>query len=185
MYDDAIQIRPARLTDALAIGAVHVAVWRNAYAGVLPDAYLARLSAGRQGASYQAGMMAGRSAIVAESGRRIVGFATMGGRMRGLADGEIDTLYVDDDHRDQGIGRRLMQASAKRLAAAGCRSAFLWVLHDNPSRWFYERLHGRRIARGRTTVAGTVLAKDAYAWDPIDILLHMPASPPHAPEVPD
>ena len=36
-----ICIRRARAADAEAIGAVHVATWRTAYAGVLPDDYLA------------------------------------------------------------------------------------------------------------------------------------------------
>jgi NAD(P)-dependent dehydrogenase (short-subunit alcohol dehydrogenase family) len=36
-----IAIRRARPADAAAIGAVHVATWRSAYAGVLPDDYLA------------------------------------------------------------------------------------------------------------------------------------------------
>ena len=47
-----IAIRRARASDAAAIGALHVAVWRSAYAGLLPDAYLSGLSANRLAASY-------------------------------------------------------------------------------------------------------------------------------------
>ncbi|MBV9785789.1 MAG: GNAT family N-acetyltransferase, partial [Acidisphaera sp.] len=39
-----IAIRRARPADAAAIAAVHVAAWRSAYPGILPDTYLARLS---------------------------------------------------------------------------------------------------------------------------------------------
>ena len=46
-----IAIRRARASDAAAIGALHVAVWRSAYAGLLPDAYLSGLSANRLAAS--------------------------------------------------------------------------------------------------------------------------------------
>lgn len=170
-----ISVRPAVPDDAAAIGAVHVGAWRSAYAGILPDGYLTQLSAPRQAAYYHAGMLCGRAAFVAEAGGRVVGFATAGMRRAGLADGEIETLYVLDDWREQGIGRQLMQGVARRLARAGCRTAFLWVLRDNPSRWFYQRLGGRRAADGETVVAGVAIPKTAYVWDPIELLLPTPA----------
>ena len=43
-----ISLRKARVADAIAIGAVHVAAWRSTYPGILPDDYLARLSPQRQ-----------------------------------------------------------------------------------------------------------------------------------------
>jgi len=49
-----ISIRRARPADAISIGAVHVAAWRSAYPGILPDAFLARLSVPRQAAYYDA-----------------------------------------------------------------------------------------------------------------------------------
>lgn len=171
-----ISIRQAGPDDADGIGAVHVAAWRNAYAGILPDTYLAGLSVARQSAYYQTGLMAGHVALVAEVTSRIVGFATMGRRRAGLADGEIETLYVLDDWREQGAGRALMQGAAQHLASRGCRSLFLWVLRDNPNRWFYQRLGGRELAHGEATVAGVRIPKTAYVWDPIDILLPTPAA---------
>ena len=48
-----ICIRRARAADAEAIGAVHVTTWRTAYAGVLPDEYLADLSPLRHAAGYE------------------------------------------------------------------------------------------------------------------------------------
>lgn len=170
-----ILVRRARLADAPAIGAVHVAAWRSAYAGILPTTYLADLSAARQARHYEAAIAAGAPVLVASPATgvpRIVGFATMGrARVRGLADGEVETLYVLDDFRDQGIGRRLMRAGASLLAGAGCRSVFLWVLRDNPSRFFYQHLGGQPTAEGVTRVAGAVLPQIAYAWDPIERLL--------------
>ena len=57
----------------------------------------------------------------------------------------------------------------------GCRSAFLWVLRDNPSRWFYQRLGGRPAAEGTTRVAGRDVPQVAYVWDPIERLLEATA----------
>jgi len=158
-----ICIRRARPADATAIGLVHVATWRTAYAGVLPEDYLANLSALRHAAGYEqaiAERQNGHAVFVAvasgadapegtpEDQSAIIGFVS-GGRARrpGLAQGEVDTLYLLDDYRDRGIGRRLMRAMAAHLAAVGCRSVMLWVLRDNPTRWFYKRLGGRPAAQ--------------------------------------
>lgn len=167
-----IEVRPAIARDAAGMGAVHVGVWRNAYAGILPDHYLACLSVSRQSAYYQAGILRGHSALVAEVEGRVVGFATMSlTRGNTLGQSEIETLYVSDDWRDQGVGRQLMQRAGGALASQGAASAFLWVLSDNPSRWFYQRLGGRRVAVGETRVAGVSIPKTAFVWDPIDLLL--------------
>jgi ribosomal protein S18 acetylase RimI-like enzyme len=164
-------VRPARRADAAGIAAVHVAAWRSAYAGLLPADYLANLSIVRQAAQHHAGIVAGRGVLVAEAASRIVGFCTVGRpRTPGLADGEIETLYVEDDWREQGLGRQLLHSGAARLAESGCRSLFLWVLRDNPSRWFYERLGGRATAQATTQVAGRPFWQTAYLWDPIELM---------------
>lgn len=180
-----ITIRRARPADAVAIAAVHVAAWRSAYPGILPDAFLSKLSVPRQAAYYDQAIRGGGGVHVAVasgadvplgSNPRVVGFAT-NARARGpasartLGEGEIETLYVLDDWRDRGLGRGLMRAAAAHLADAGCRSAFLWVLRDNPSRWFYERLAGKPVATSTTQVAGRAVPQTAFAWDPIEKLL--------------
>ncbi len=186
-----ITIRRARPADAIAIGAVHVAAWRSAYPGILPDSFLARLSVPRQAAHYDHAIRSGAPVYVATvtgveasagTTPRVVGFAT-GGRSRTpfapvgkrLGEGEIETLYVLDDFRDRGIGRRLMRAMAVHLAEAGCSSVYLWVLHGNPSRWFYQHLGGRPVAESTIQVGGQSVPQVAFVWDPIEQLLQ--ASP--------
>ena len=178
-----ITVRPARPEDAPGIGAVHVAVWRSAYPGILSDLTLAGMSAAQQAAYYRSMIRQHGGVFVAVAGadEEVVGFASVGrrrgssprasgGAAAGPGDGEIHTLYVLDDWRDRGIGRRLMRAGARRLAADGCRSAFLWVLSDNPSRWFYQRLGGRAVTVGTTQVGGRTVSQTAYLWDPIETL---------------
>ena len=57
--------------------------------------------------------------------------------------------------------------AAGQLAARGYGSVFVWVLRDNPSRWFYQHLGGLPAAEGQTRLAGVSLAQVAYSWDPI------------------
>ncbi len=154
-----IAIRKARPADAVAIAAVHVAAWRNTYPGILPDTFLAKLSVSRQAVYYDQAIRGGTGVLVAiASGvdvapggaARIIGFTTAGRARRGeisgqvLGEGEVETLYVLDDWRERGVGNAVYYAPPlgiwpRRVA----KSAYLWVLRDNPSRWFYERLGGR------------------------------------------
>ncbi len=196
-----VSVRRARPGDAAAIGAVHVATWRNVYAGVLPEEYLAGLSPVLHAIGYEqaiADRRRGHAMFVAVAsgadaplgrldtgGGVVVGFVS-GGRARrpGLCGeaptggGEVETLYLLDDYRDRGLGRRLMRAMAAHLAAVGCRSVVLWVLRDNPTRWFYQRLGGRAAARESIRFAGRQVEQMAYLWDPIDVLLTATATAP-------
>ncbi|MBN8907590.1 MAG: GNAT family N-acetyltransferase, partial [Rhodospirillales bacterium] len=89
-----IGVRPARLSDAPAIAAVHVAAWRSTYPAILPARFLASLSVMRQAAHYDAAIRGGTGVTVATAfgadlppgaTPRIIGFSTAG-RARG---GEI------------------------------------------------------------------------------------------------
>jgi ribosomal protein S18 acetylase RimI-like enzyme len=174
-------IRRALPSDGAAIAAVHVAAWRSTYAGLLPDWTLTELSTRRQESYYARVIRSGGIVHVAAPPRDmagpggdappVVGFVTASrAPTHTIADGEIETLYVLDDWREQGFGRGLIRAAAADLAAAGCRSLFVWVLSGNPSRWFYERLGGVRSVEGRVNVGGRPQPQTAFVWDPIDRL---------------
>jgi GNAT superfamily N-acetyltransferase len=179
-----ISIRRARPGDAAAIAAVHVEAWRSAYAGILGDSYLAELSEPRMTAFYQRAILDRRDghavfvATAADEGQpgvaapQVVGFASGGrARRRGLAEGEVETLYVLDDYREHGCGRRLMRAMAAHLRVIGCNSALVWVLADNPSRFFYRHIGGRLAMQEAIRVAGQGVQQVALVWNPIDTLL--------------
>ncbi|MGH7050712.1 MAG: GNAT family N-acetyltransferase [Acetobacteraceae bacterium] len=180
-----IGIRRARPADAAAIAAVHVAAWRSTYPGILPDRYLAHLSVIRQASHYDRAIRAEGGVFVAAAwgddlppgGRpHVVGFTTTElARSPGLAEGEIETLYVLDDWRERGLGRRLMRAAAAHLQSVGCHSVFLWVLSENPSRWFYSRLGGRAVAQTTVQVGGRPVHQTAFLWNPIERLLETSA----------
>ena len=181
-----IAIRRARPGDADAIGEAHVSVWQSAYAGILPERYLSDLSATRQAAHWRrmlACPVAGHAVFVAVAtgpdspdviagAPRIVGFASGGRARSGVREaGEIETLYLLEDWRERGVGRRLMRALAAHLNAIGCRSVMLWVLRDNPSRWFYQHLGGRPVAEQTIRFAGEPVTQLGLLWEPITVLL--------------
>jgi ribosomal protein S18 acetylase RimI-like enzyme len=180
-----IAIRRARPADADAIGEAHVAVWRSTYAGILPEQYLAGMSAARQAAQWRrllAFPVAGHAVFVAvatgpdspdlDGAPRVVGFASGGRARSGVREaGEIETLYLLEDWRERGVGRRLMRALAAHLNAIGCRSVMLWVLKDNTSRWFYQHLGGRPVAEQTIRFAGEPVIQLGLLWEPITVLL--------------
>jgi len=175
-----IAIRRARAADAPGIAAVHVATWRSAYPCVLPEKFLAKLSATRLAAQYDRAIRMGLGVYVAAnssaSAPSILGFTTARrSRRENLGDGEVETLYVLDDWQNRGLGGMLLRASGKHLAGLGCRSAYAWVLRANPAVFFYARLGGKQIATGTTSVAGEEIPQCAFAWDPIDTLLDVDA----------
>ena len=176
-----LQVRRARPEDAPAIGAIHREAWQDAYPGILPDAYLIGLDERRIAAGYLRAMLARRGGeavfvACAEDGRP-VGFASAGrARRAGIAEGEVETLYILPDWRDQGIGRRLMRASAAHLSAIGCGSAMLWVLSENAAGWFYRRLGARPVGKEWIPVGGRAVEQTALLWDPIDLLLDATAA---------
>ena len=176
-----IAIRRERALDAPGIAAVHVATWRSTYPGVLPDNFLAKLSVARLTAQYDRFIRMGLGVYVATQSMaganpHVLGFSTARrSRNSALGEGEVETLYVLDDWQNRGLGGLLLRSSAKHLAEMGCRSAYAWVLRDNPAGFFYARLGGRKIANSTTHVGGEDIPQTAYAWDPIETLLDVDA----------
>lgn len=163
-----VTVRPARLADAARIGAVHVAAWRETYAGLMPPSRLATLDVDERSAMWRRQLASGtaRGIVVAEERGLIVGFASCA-RQRAPAlaaagyAGEVPAIYLLRANQGRGTGRLLLQAMARRLIAEGYRGMALWVLATNaPARAFYERLGGIVIAEK----VEDGLAEVAYGW---------------------
>lgn len=176
-----LHLRSAQLKDSRELARVHVETWRHTYAGMVPDQYLTSLTIdakaqawkqwiGRQGRQESILLVetrpektAGKSAGGAG---RVVGFGHAGpSRDRDLPfKGEVYTLYVDIDWQGRGIGRQLLGRLFRDLLDRGLDSALIWVLADNPSRFFYEAMGGQRTAERQDPFAGVLLDEIAYGW---------------------
>lgn len=178
-------IRPATPADAAGIAAVHVESWRSTYPGILPDRYLIGMSAAAHERRWR-GLLAGapprgrRTFVAQDRMGRVVGFGSCGPQRTGLPGfgGEFYALYLLDHVQGQGLGRRLLGAMAQHLLSVGTRAAVVWVLRDNPSRFFYERLGGDMLAEQPINVAGARLTERAYGWTDLVPLARLAADPP-------
>jgi len=175
----AVALRKATLDDAEVIGALHVASWRESYAGIVPDEMLAGLSARERAAMWSKALAAqfgGRAVIVAEDDRQVIGFGSCG-RQRDQTltnagfSGEFRAIYILRSHQGQGVGRSLMAAMAKELPAAGHTAASLWVLRENkPARAFYDKMGGIVVGEKIEDWPGALLVEDAYGWRDLSVL---------------
>ena len=169
------QIRIATPDDARALGVMHVASWRETYAGLLPDKMLSTLSVDTRAATWAEIMQepaTARSTVifVAEHEGAIIAFGSCGAQRTDSLkdqgyDGEVSGIYVLREFQKRMIGLRLFRAMSSSLQQRGFNAAALWVLRENlRARRFYERLDGKMIAE-REDVRGTItLVEMAYGW---------------------
>ncbi|MET0424103.1 MAG: GNAT family N-acetyltransferase [Actinoplanes sp.] len=140
-------IRPITDADIDEVAAVHVRTWQVAYAGIVPDDYLAAMDPAVNAERRRANLApAGSQTLVAVVDGRIAGFASFGPyRRRDSAPdpgmGELYAIYVDPDRWGHGAGRLLLEAAKDGLTAAGFPDMRLWVLTGNTgARRFYEKM---------------------------------------------
>jgi L-amino acid N-acyltransferase YncA len=139
-----MDIRAATETDARGVAEVHVAAWKTAYRGLMPDSVLDALSVPEREEIWQRIVAQQKlQLLVAEDDRKIVGFVNFGPcrdpDALGFA-GEILAIYVDPKRWHEGIGQELLATALSGLKSAGFKEAMLWVLDSNSrARIFYER----------------------------------------------
>jgi GNAT superfamily N-acetyltransferase len=173
------RIRKATVDDAEAIAIVHVESWRSTYEGIVPEAFIGSLSVQERTERWKEAFAAGDSSIfVAEDGLSIFGFAS-GGKLRANKDGsilegydgELYAIYLLHDRQRRGAGRHLVHALAEALLTNGFKSLAVWVLKENPSVAFYQRLGGTQVAESTIEIGGVRLAELAFGWPALDACL--------------
>jgi ribosomal protein S18 acetylase RimI-like enzyme len=167
-------LRPAVATDAPAIAALHVAVWRDTYRDLAPPSAMGALDLPRRQARWEAILAdPAQIALVAEVEGTLAGFGLAGpaGDPAFGDRGEVKYLYVGRNFARRGVGRRLLAALAAALAGRGYAALGLGVVVGNdPAIAFYEAQGGRRV--GAYTDPGPMWRSDnlLYAWDDLAAL---------------
>lgn len=163
-----ITVRRAIESDTQRIAEIYVETWRTTYAGTLPDRVLVGMSTERQAISWARAIRHGGELIYvaedAQAGVVAVGSAGANRAQNSRFKGEVYTLYVHPDFQNVGIGEQLLRRLFRELAAKGMDSAVIWVLAPNPSRFFYERVGGKRVGDRDEELWGTTLKEIAYGW---------------------
>lgn len=165
-------VRPGQPGDEAEIASVHTHAWLQSYAGLIPDEFLrGRPLSFRQRMNWWKQVASGNdpaTVFVAESaGHGIVAFcAVQAARDEELAGyGEVGAIYCLQEYKGKGIGAALLRRGLRHLAASGMDRTYLWVLEENPTTRFYERMGGRLMpGKVKEVEFGKKLREVAYEW---------------------
>jgi len=165
-----MNVRPAIPADAAEVARVHVASFRDAHAGLLPEDFLQALSVDAREEMWHR-MLTERAdthfLFVAVEGERIIGF-TAGGPAAAEPPGYcglIFTIYLLPEAQGQGAGRSLLERTLQEFQQRECLRVILWVLKENAkARGFYEHMGGQLVDEKQEAFAGVPTNQVAYAW---------------------
>jgi ribosomal protein S18 acetylase RimI-like enzyme len=128
-------VRVARETDAPAVGLVQATVWREAYAGVLPQEVIESFEPTAFAKVWRDSLAAPPEGVyrllAACAGEQVVGFAAIGPTQDPDASnstGELLALGVHPQARRAGHGSRLLNAAVDTLRGAGAETMHVWLL---------------------------------------------------------
>ncbi|GGJ41903.1 GNAT family N-acetyltransferase [Deinococcus roseus] len=167
-------VRNATVHDVSAIAKVHTQSWQETYAGRIPDEVLSQLTYERRLTQWERKTQdEWRDVLVLEVKESILAFSQTVHKPEAdlHTDAELACIYALKAHHGQGFGKRLMQESVKKLHGAGATSLGLWVLKDNPTIGFYERMGGVCKAENSMRWFGHDLPVLGYVWDELSFIL--------------
>jgi len=156
------QVRSATPDDVDEIVRIQAGTWRVAYAELVPEAALQRLTGpgARQAWTEAVTAGAGHHVLVATEGEWTVGFCAAAPADPEEPDvspdqAQIVTLLVEPRWGRRGHGRRLLGAAFDALARDGAQSGIAWLPEqDVASRACYDRIGWDPDGMGRTLDAG-------------------------------
>ena len=156
--------------DARRIAEIHVAAWKEAYRGMIPDQLLDGLDVSRREALWRhLAEDASAPVFVAVQEGQLVGFCHISPTRDKDSSGsaEITAIYLDPVYWRQGLGRQLCSAAAVFASEEGYERITLWVLVENLSaRRFYEGIGFRVDGTAKTEVlAGIEVNEVRYGME--------------------
>lgn len=167
-----INLRKMKPSDATGVANIQVECWRKAYAGIVPDKYLASLDVNAKAKTWENGLSVNPDVIriVALEKNVPMGFVA-GLENRALSfypdiASEAWSIYVHPDQWKKGIGKTLLLAFIDEMKKLGHKTMIVWALEDNlPARAFYESMGGVLQNQKQTqTYGGKSLHEVAYSF---------------------
>lgn len=141
-------IEEPTVADADELGRVHVAIWQQAYAGLMPPEYLDGLDADEFATSWRERLedpFPGTLRLVVRDDEGIIGFSTAGPPRIDDAPADLELYAINLLPRAHGTG----VADDLLEATIGDRAAYLWVIEGNERAISYYRKRGFADDGGR------------------------------------
>lgn len=167
-------IRDATIADMPAVGRLHIDSWRTAYAGLLPQVFLDRLTYAEREQRWRTWFEdddGRRLLLIAVEGNEVVGFVAAwpepGGEPHIV---EVAALHVARSQHGRGLGKRLLARVASRAEQRGFAALSLEMLEGNPTGGFYAHLGGLVTDRYASVLDGEAVTDVRYRWTDIATL---------------
>lgn len=167
MTTDIIDIRRARIEDAVAIASVREEAWRLAYQGLIPHSSLQKLIAAQGPEWWRNLIKLGAGISVLTYKGEVQGYVSYGRMRHGppWTEGEIYELYLAPCYQGAGFGKRLFLAARKELVKNGLQGLAVWALRDNEYACeFYRGLGGIPAGAKPERFGKVALERVVFVW---------------------
>ena len=160
-------IRRIRHIDLPHVAAIQAESWKDAYADVLPEAYLAGQIYTDLERHWSEVKIQPEDIVLVAEDDGIIGFIAIWCR----PDPFIDNLHVIPSKRSRGIGSTLMASAARLMIQEGHKTAYLWVVANNKRAIrLYERLGGVCKDRALKNLFDHAVPQVKIVWPDISVL---------------
>jgi GNAT superfamily N-acetyltransferase len=105
--------------------------------------------------------------VLEDRNGRLIGF-TWGIPNEGEFEGQLSKIYLRFEYHGLGLGRRMMDETARRFLDRGIHSFILFAELTNPTLGFYDHMGGERLMSDRGLFDG------AYGWRDVRRLIDTP-----------
>ena len=166
---ESIHIREANPDDVPAIAKVHVLSWKESFVGIVPDAFLDRLTIENRVEAFakRFGEPNYQMYVAEFEASGVVGFADVGDPRYdvGNYDAELYAIYLFHEFQGKGIGALLFERIKKFLVDQGKNSMYLLALEVSPYRPFYEKMGGKLVGKRPVQLMNIDFNAVVYGWE--------------------
>jgi len=158
---DSIVFRDAVADDISALAELHVTTWNATYNTTRGPTIATRTSQWNQ--VFAKENRRDFVLVLEDRNGRLIGF-TWGRPHESEFEGELSKIYLRWEYHGLGLGRRMMEETARRFIARGIHSFILFAELTNPTLGFYDHMGGERLVDDRGRFNG------AYGWRDVRML---------------
>lgn len=141
-------IRKREIKDCEAIAKLVTICWNETYRGLVSDVFLDGLYENEEeriNSSYNKFNENDNHQFVLEIDQKIVGWMNVGDSDEGSEYGEIHAIYILNDYKGLGYGRKLVEEGIKEIKNMGFKKMIIGCLDGNKSNEFYKHIGGKFI----------------------------------------
>ena len=140
-------IRKMTREDCEAAAHVISASWKETYRGIIPEEELNRTDEQTIAENSRKNFPDDNHQFVLETDGVIAGYMNVGLTEEKEYEhcGEIHAVYLLQEYKGKGFGRKMVEAGIRELKAMGCDKMVIGCLAGNPSNSFYEHIGGKLI----------------------------------------